>query len=84
MELGSFVAQARITQGLRPHWMTFFVSRQLEKQGASFQTVTGTPTKTVAHRGLKSHVESTGSNNMDSCSKNVDTEGVVQPESPLV
>ena len=43
----------------------------------------GTPTKRVVHRGLKSHVESTGSNNMASCSKNVVTEGVIQPESPL-
>ena len=37
----------------------------------------GTPTKRVVYRGLKSHVESTGSNNMASCSKNVVTEGVI-------
>ena len=43
----------------------------------------GTPTKRVVHRGQKSHVESTGSNNMASCSKNVVTEGFIQPESPL-
>ena len=58
-----------------------------EKQAASFEancwSGAGTPTKRVVHRGPKSHVESTESNNMESCSKNVVPEGVVQPESPL-